>query len=74
MTNTKLLLARIEESGYKQSYIAKQLGLSVVSLRSKIENKKEFKASEINTLCKLLNIATLRDRDRIFFTRLAEEL
>ena len=54
MTNTQLLVDAIVKSGYKRSYIAKAIGLkSAYSLALKIENKSEFKASEINALCEL---------------------
>lgn len=73
MTNTKLLLEWIEKSGYKRGYIAKQLGISTYSLQLKVENRSEFKPSEINVLCKLLNITALRDKDRIFFAKEVEK-
>ena len=70
MTNTKLLIEIIKKSGYKRSYIAKAIGLkSAYSLALKIDNKNEFKASEINALCELLNISTLEDRQAIFFAK-----
>lgn len=67
MTNTQLLVEAIEKSGYKRSYIAKAIGLSRYSLALKIENKNEFKASEINALCEVLNITSLEERQAIFF-------
>ena len=68
MTNTELLTKRIEESGYKRSYIAKAIGLkSTYGLSKKVNNETEFKASEIEKLCELLNIDTLEERKAIFF-------
>ena len=68
MTNTKLLEEKIDASGYKKSYIAKAIGLkSAFGLAKKIRNENEFKATEINALCKLLNIDTLEEKERIFF-------
>jgi len=66
MTNTALLKEYIEKSGYKRSFIAKALGITAYALALKIDNKSEFKANEIDGLCKLLNIG-IRDRMRIFF-------
>ena len=66
MTNTTLLEQYIEKSGYKRSYIAAQLGLTRYALALKINNKSEFKANEIDILCKILNI-NVKDRMRIFF-------
>jgi plasmid maintenance system antidote protein VapI len=66
MTNTILLEQYIEKSGYKRSYLAKALGITAYALSMKINSKNEFKASEIDILCKLLNIG-IKDRMRIFF-------
>lgn len=68
MTNTALLKEYIAKSGYKRSFIAKALGITAYGLALKIENKSEFKANEIDILCKLLNIG-IRDRMRIFFAK-----
>jgi hypothetical protein len=68
MTNTALLEEYIEKSGYKKSFIAKALSITAYALALKIDNKNEFKASEIDILCKLLNIG-VRDRMRIFFAQ-----
>lgn len=68
MTNTELLEAVIEKSGYKKSYLAKAIGLkSAYGLARKINNESEFKASEINALCNILKIDDLEERERIFF-------
>ena len=67
MTNTELLNQKIEMSGYKRSFIAKQLGLSAYGLAKKIQNETEFKASEINALCVLLNIVSPEEKEAIFF-------
>ena len=67
MTNTELLNEKIEMSGYKRSYLAKQLGLSAYGLAKKIQNETEFKASEINALCVLLNIVSPEEKEAIFF-------
>ena len=68
MTNTELLEELIMKSGYKKSYIAKVIGLkSTFGLMKKVQNKTEFKASEIVKLCELLGITKLEDRNKIFF-------
>ena len=66
MTNTALLKKRINDSGYKKSYIAKTIGLSAYGLALKIENKREFKASEIEKICILLGIDSSEERCEIF--------
>lgn len=68
MTNTNLLEREIEKSGYKKAYLAAQLGISAYALALKINNKNEFKANEIDILCKLLKIS-VKDRMRIFFAQ-----
>ena len=68
MTNTLLLGKRIDDSGYKRSFLASKLGITAYGLSLKINNKTEFKASEINILCELLKIDT-RDRMKIFFAK-----
>lgn len=71
MTNTKLLEEYILKSGYKRSFIAKALGITAYALALKINNKSEFKATEIDILCKLLNIG-IEDRMRIFFAQMVD--
>ena len=66
MTNTLLLEERIDKSGYKRSFVASKLGISAYALSLKVNNKTEFKASEINILCDILKIDT-KDRMAIFF-------
>lgn len=71
MTNTILLEEYISKSGYKKSFIAQTLGITAYALALKINNKSEFKATEIDILCKLLNIG-IEDRMRIFFAQLVD--
>ena len=74
MTNTALLLEWIKKSGYRRSFLAEQLNLSYYGFQLKIQNEHEFKPSEINKLCKLLGITSLRDKDRIFFAKEVEKM
>lgn len=69
MTNTALLEERIKDSGYQKKYIAKVLGLSPYGLALKINNKNEFKASEIETLSALLGIESCAEKNNIFFAK-----
>lgn len=68
MTNKDMLEEYIEKSGYKKSFIAKQLGLTTFGFLLKVTNKSEFKATEIETLCTLLNIS-VEERMAIFFAK-----
>jgi hypothetical protein len=68
MTNTSLLQEYIKKSGYKKGFIIDSLGLSRYGFNLKCNNKAEFKASEIETLCNLLKIDT-KNRMAIFFAK-----
>lgn len=57
MTNTEKLRELIKQSGYKKAAIAEYLGITTYSLQLKLENKREFKASEIRALCDMLKIS-----------------
>ena len=58
----------IDESGYKKSYIADKLGLTLQGLINKLSGKYEFKVSEINKLADLLDITDAKELERIFFS------
>ena len=73
MTNKELLKAKIKEKGVKKGFLVKKLGTSYHWLNKKIENEKEFKASEIETLCEVLGITDLKERNEIFFTKNVEK-
>lgn len=70
MTNTKMLREIIKNRGIKLKYIAECLEISTYGLQLKIENKKEFKASEINKICTILNITSLKEKEEIFFNNM----
>lgn len=67
MTNTELLKAKLHERGLKQGYVAEQLGLTSYGFANKMNNKTEFKSTEIKALCNLLGITSLREKEAIFF-------
>lgn len=69
MTDTKLLKTKIKENGLKLKYIAGQIGISYYTLYKKINNETEFTASEIESLCCILSIKTLQERQDIFFAK-----
>lgn len=69
MTDSKALRNLIIKRGLKLKYVAEKLGLSAYGLQLKIDNKKEFKASEILALCDLLHIESLEEKERIFFAK-----
>lgn len=51
------LLGRIKEYGYTQESLAKAIGKDKSTLCSKLNNKGEFKAAEMDEICKLLDIS-----------------
>ena len=67
MTNSEKLLKIISEKGLKLKFIADKLELSSYGLSLKINNKNEFKTSEVATLCEILDITSLKDKESIFF-------
>lgn len=73
MTNTELLKAKIDESGYKIQYVAEKCGLSYQGFLNKMNNKTQFTAPEIKTLRTLLKLSP-EDVERIFFTDCVDNL
>lgn len=56
MTNTNELRAAITRKGMNQESVAEFLGISTATLNYKLNNKREFKATEIKALIDLLEI------------------
>lgn len=56
MTNSNKLKGRITEKGYTLSSFAEAIHLSRPCLRKRISGQSDFKASEIETICNLLDI------------------
>lgn len=50
------LLGRIKEYGYTQESLALEIGKDKSTLCSKLNNKGEFKAAEIDDICRVLDI------------------
>ena len=72
MTDTERLQKAIEKSGLKISGIMERMGIkSYATIQAKIENRQEFKASEIAKLCEILHLTTAQ-MNEIFFATGAE--
>jgi len=56
VTDTKKLRELVEASGLKYRFIAKKMNLSPFGLALKIDNKNDFKASEISELSVILGL------------------
>ncbi len=66
MTNTAKLKAKIVEKGLLQEAVAMQLGITSGTFNYKLNNKTEFKASEIKKLSNILKL-TIEEFYSIFF-------
>lgn len=66
MINSIMLIERIEAKGLKRTAIASRLGITVLSLRRKINGESEFRVSEVIDMVKLLGL-TREDMYAIFF-------
>lgn len=66
MYNSELAEKFVTDSGLKKIYIAEQMGLSAYGLQKKIDGITEFKASEINSFCRIVGIDD-EQRNDIFF-------
>lgn len=66
MVNKQRLVDAIKARGLRLDFIAEKLGISRQTLSDKINNKKQFKLGEIQTLVKVLNL-TPEEVDDIFF-------
>lgn len=70
MTNTKMLQKIIEESGLKINFIADFVGISRQALWNKINNVSQFNQYEIERLCDILKITSLKTKEAIFFAKM----
>jgi hypothetical protein len=68
MTNSFALRNWISDRGYKLKAIAFKLNITPYSLKKKIDNETEFKASEIAAFVNDFGMS-VSDRDSIFFSQ-----
>ena len=66
MTDTQMLMELANEKGVTKVALAAHLGLSRQGLDNKLNNKYEFKQSEIEKITKLLKLTKEQEKD-IFF-------
>lgn len=69
MVNTELLNLKIKESGLKKSQLCKAIGITYQAFRLKRNNVFAFTSQEVSTLCELLNISTMAEMKKIFFSQ-----
>ena len=70
MTNTDLLKDKIEKSGLKNGYIADFVGISRQLLWKKVNNLTPFNQYEIDKMCEVLRITSLKEKEAIFFAKM----
>ena len=72
MTDSERLKKKIQDSGLLRVAILRKLGIkSYATLRAKVDGESEFTVSEIDKLCKMLDIGR-SEREAIFFAQGAE--
>lgn len=69
MVNTEKLNMKIKDSGKTKTHLAKKAGISLTTLRSKINNLYPFNSDEMEVLCNELGIKALTEKESIFFAK-----
>ena len=69
MTNTGLLKEKIDKSGLKIGFIAEFVGISRQLLWKKVNNLTPFNQYEIDKMCEVLRITSLKEKEAIFFAK-----
>lgn len=67
MTNTELLAKKVKENGLRTAFIADKLGISRAGWYRKLKGKSPFTAEQIQIMCEILHITSLREKEDIFF-------
>lgn len=70
MTNTTLLNEKIKKSGLKIGFIAEYVGISRQLLWKKVNNLTPFNQYEIEKMCEVLRITSLKEKEAIFFAKM----
>lgn len=68
MVNTTLLKEKVKVSGYRPGWLAEQLGITSSAWSLKVNGQRNFSVEEVATLCKLLKIKSLKEKEAIFFS------
>ena len=67
VTDIDALKKKVKESGLKTAFICEKLNLTRSGWCKKLNGKSPFKVAEIQILCDILGITSLREKDQIFF-------
>lgn len=68
MVNTKLLKEKLEKSGLRTGFICKALKISRKTFYNRVNGVYPFRTPEVEKLCELLHITSLREKNDIFFS------
>ena len=66
MANTELLREKIDSSGVKITFLAKEMGITYMALQNKMNKKVDFKVDEARAIKKVLRL-TAEEVEAIFF-------
>lgn len=66
--NYSKLLGRMKERGVTQEQLAKEIGKNEATLNMKLNNKFQFKADEMDAICKALDIPNIEMGEYFFCT------
>ena len=66
MKGMELLRKKIDESGYKLTFIAEKCGLTYQGSLPKLKGERQFVASEVAALARLLDLS-VEEMQQIFF-------
>lgn len=67
MTNVVVLKEKVRNSGLRNTFIADKLGISRAGWYRKLNGESPFTAEQIQIMCELLHITSLREKEDIFF-------
>lgn len=71
--NLILLTEKIEQSGMKRKAIAEKMNLTTAGLANKLKGKRDFSATEINSIANAINL-TDEDILSIFFPEYVDKM
>ena len=66
MVDTSAFLEAIEEKGMTMKGVARNMGISYMSLYRKSRNATPIRLSEVEMFCKIVGVSTKAKREKIF--------
>jgi len=69
MIDTILLEQKIKDAGKTKSHLSKKMGISIQTLRLKMQNVSDFTTTQVDVLCSELDITRLTEKEKIFFKK-----